>query len=307
MGLKSLFEKKVRQKESCEINVVDHCNLTCRDCNHGSPGVRARFIDPDQLARDLAIMKLHYEPNTIKLVGGEPLLHPDILKVVQVVRESGLCRRILLITNGLLLPGMPQDLWQMIDALEVSVYPKPGMTDDEIGSIRRQCKAHDVELELLRFDQFRVQFSVQENRDSALVERIFRSCRMAQLWHCDSIHDGYFYRCPQSIYASVLSGEDPRRFEHDRLKIEDSRQFRHRLREFRESDQPLEACRFCLGTSGKTREHRLERKGQWLSTIDGPINEVVDFEFLELSEQDIRLRQGCRQSMPSETLSDTKR
>ncbi|OOZ38847.1 hypothetical protein BOW53_13910 [Solemya pervernicosa gill symbiont] len=291
-----MFTSKVRQKVCCEINVVDHCNITCRDCNHGSPGVAERFIDPDQLGRELSALKRHYLPSTIKLIGGEPLLHPQLLEVIRVVRESGIAPRILLVTNGILLPKMEDELWRAIDALDVSIYPKPGLSDETVELIKSRAAAFNVELELLQFSEFRVQYSTHNNRDSTLTRRIFESCRMVQLWRCDVIHDGYFYRCPQSIYGPRLAGEQTP-FEHDRLRIEDSLRFRKRLSDFRHSQQPLAACRYCLGTAGMTRTHQLERKNLWSSTIEAPVETVVDIPFMERAEQDIRLRQGCRKKM----------
>jgi cyclic pyranopterin phosphate synthase len=296
MKLGSFLGGKIRQKHSCEVNVVDHCNLTCRDCNHGSPGVAERFIDPAQLYTDLSQLGRHYEPRTIKLIGGEPLLHPDLLEVARAVRMSRISRRLLLITNGLLLPRAPDELWDSINALEVSIYPNPGMPEDVIQWIRDKARKHGVEIEFLRFTQFRVQFSTRENQDENLTRRVFSTCRMANLWHCDSVHDGYFYRCPQSVYIPQLTGRENDTFEHDRVRIEDSRRFRQQLAAFRQSPEPLSACRYCLGTAGRTREHQLERKNRWGLTIEGAVEEMVDFPFLERAEDDIRLRQGCRRS-----------
>src|SRR5262249_51866452 len=43
---------RIRQG-SCEINVVKHCNLSCRSCAHLSPIVAKEFVDPRKLFVDL--------------------------------------------------------------------------------------------------------------------------------------------------------------------------------------------------------------------------------------------------------------
>ena len=99
---------------ACEINVVEHCNLSCRSCSHVSPAFRRTVIDPDALERDLSLLAEHYKVGTVRLLGGEPLLHPDLGAVVDAVRRSGIGERICVVTNGLLLPRMPRALWEAV-------------------------------------------------------------------------------------------------------------------------------------------------------------------------------------------------
>ena len=37
----------------CEINVAEHCNLSCRGCSHLSPVVPKSFVDPAEVLADL--------------------------------------------------------------------------------------------------------------------------------------------------------------------------------------------------------------------------------------------------------------
>ena len=66
--------------------------------------------------------------STLKLLGGEPLLHPEIEKVLEVARETcGDMVKILLLTNGILLPRMGTIFWDICRKnkifIGVSQYP----------------------------------------------------------------------------------------------------------------------------------------------------------------------------------------
>ena len=173
MGLASLFKGKIKQKECCEINVVDHCNLTCRDCDHASPVVAKRFVDPLKLHQDLSLLRHHYEARTIKLIGGEPLLHPDIEGVIDAVKRSGLGQSVLMVTNGVLLERCRDQFWRSIDELWVSVYPDSGLDSEYRKWIDEKARQFNIKLIVSKYDSFRVQFSRQRNQDEQLVSRIF--------------------------------------------------------------------------------------------------------------------------------------
>ncbi|MEJ2038869.1 MAG: 4Fe-4S cluster-binding domain-containing protein, partial [Desulfosarcinaceae bacterium] len=181
---------------SCEINAVDHCNITCLDCNHASPPLKAHFADPDRVYHDLSTLSKVYRADWLKIVGGEPLLHPDLPSLVDAVRRSGISKKILLVTNGLLLKQMPEAVWEAIDQLELSIYPETGLDEAKQMQIQEQARSHGVHLLRSTYSNFRRTFSITGTDDSNLVRRIYRTCKLANLWGCQSIHEGHLYKCP---------------------------------------------------------------------------------------------------------------
>ncbi len=91
------------QADHLELNIVHHCNLSCRACNHAAPRMPKHFAAPEALYRDLSLLGRYYRPASVHLLGGEPLLHPRLGDVVEAVRASGICPCIRIVTNGLLL------------------------------------------------------------------------------------------------------------------------------------------------------------------------------------------------------------
>jgi len=85
-----------------ELHINGKCNLRCKECYTLSP-IQDWQRSKDQILQslDLALGKLR--PQTVKILGGEPLLHPDTVAILTEV-----CKRcphhVELITNGVLLP-----------------------------------------------------------------------------------------------------------------------------------------------------------------------------------------------------------
>jgi len=92
---KRLFDRKPLQ---CSLYVTDRCNLDCSYCTEYNNSRPHPTLEDLKIwirkIRDLGTMR-------IALVGGEPLLHPDIVKIVRYCRELGFATS--LTTNGFLL------------------------------------------------------------------------------------------------------------------------------------------------------------------------------------------------------------
>ncbi|MFF2008332.1 4Fe-4S cluster-binding domain-containing protein [Streptomyces sp. NPDC058195] len=55
------------------------------------------------VGRDLTRLAKSYRSANVKILGGEPLLHPGLTDLIREVRESAVTDKIILATNGLLL------------------------------------------------------------------------------------------------------------------------------------------------------------------------------------------------------------
>ena len=84
---------------------MDHCNLNCKCCNHFSPIATPFFLKLEDFEKDMARIAVLTEGNIgrIWLIGGEPLLHPDIVAFLYSARKFFPDTHITLDTNGTLL------------------------------------------------------------------------------------------------------------------------------------------------------------------------------------------------------------
>lgn len=97
-----------------EIQVAEHCNLNCASCTHFSPLAEQSFIDKDsffnQLQKANTIFKGHCK--SLKIMGGEPLLHPEITQLLRLARQAMPEIKLTLQTNGILLTKLDDEFWQ---------------------------------------------------------------------------------------------------------------------------------------------------------------------------------------------------
>jgi hypothetical protein len=255
--------------------VVRHCNLSCRGCNHFAPYGTPRFITPEALARDLGLAALYVQAPDLRISGGEPLLHPDLAAILEVARASGAAERVTLLTNGLLLERMPDSAWRAADRVRISLYPASEDRVDLDGATER-ARETDTEL-LVSRPAFREPCADLPPADERLAHRIFRTCLYRRA--CMTVLDGRLYLCPQSAWAHERwpAADDgaPVNAE-DGLLLERRPDMASRIRAHRARRSPLGACSRCLGVVGVPIGH------SQLSAVeaggDGPrrVEELLD-------------------------------
>ncbi|GAU65945.1 hypothetical protein SSP35_02_03140 [Streptomyces sp. NBRC 110611] len=108
----------------------------------------AWFADPEQVARDLTVLATAYSCAFVKILGGEPLLHPRLPEIVEAVRASGITDHVAVATNGLLLERAEPRLWSVVDEFKVSVYPGSAPSPEVLERLRRRAEEHGVRLDV---------------------------------------------------------------------------------------------------------------------------------------------------------------
>ena len=245
-------------RKAAEYNLTEHCNLRCAGCSHSSELLPKKFAAVKEFQRDLAVLSQVLHLNELKLLGGEPLLHPDLLEFLRCARASGLAEEITLITNGLLLHRCDPATFELIDRLQVSLYPGVRLRVEE-RELESLSKRHNFELELKRIDSFRVTMLNSRHRDATLVRQIFRQCALAHDWSCHTVHQGYYFKCSPAPFLTgrlALRGESVLNHDSDGVRIHDNPRLREELEAYLRDEEPLEACYYCLGSSGRSFPHR---------------------------------------------------
>jgi organic radical activating enzyme len=260
---------------ACEVNVVEHCNLRCRACRHLSPVLPKHFIDPGALRSDLTALSKSYHVSVLKILGGEPLLHPDLLDVLMAARASGIAETLEIWTNGLLLPRMDPRVWEVADSVRISLYPGRSLKQDKLDACADLARQHNVSFRYKRYQAFQESYSEQGTDDPELVQKIYTTCNNAHRWRCHTIANGWFFKCAQGYMiprGMKLGSEETYR---NGIQIDDSPQFRDRLLSYLRSSEPLPACRNCLGSAGRYAEHRQVRKNDFRTVQCHPTEELI--------------------------------
>ena len=241
---------------TCEVNIAEHCNLRCRSCTHLSPALPKHFVDPGDLRSDLTTLARSYHANVLKILGGEPLLHPNLLDVIMAARESQVAEKLEIWTNGLLLPRMERRVWETVDSVRISLYPGRSLKQHQLDRCIDLAHQHNVPLRYKRYQAFQESFSEPGTDDPSLVKKIYATCNEAHRWRCHTVANGWFFKCPQGYFIPRGMSFGQEATYRNGIKIEDSPDFRDRLLSYLKSPEPLPACRNCLGSSGKWFEHQ---------------------------------------------------
>lgn len=94
--------------------VTQHCDLNCAGCARFSPLAEPEYADVEETERDFKrLSELFGARNVslIQLMGGEPLLHPELTRFFDIARREFPHAQISLVTNGLKLLAQPEEFW----------------------------------------------------------------------------------------------------------------------------------------------------------------------------------------------------
>ena len=243
--------------QSLEFNVVEHCNLACDGCDHGAPELPTTLASRPQFARDVALLAAAVRADEFKLVGGEPLLHPDWAGFARDLRQSGVARRTMLVTNGTLLHRAATDDLCCVDTVRVSRYPGVHIKADLV-ELSARLRERDVALEVRDVATFRRTLLAWPRPDHVTTTSIYRRCALAHRWSCYTLRDGRFFKCPPAALLEArmhARGSALENGEVDGVPLL-SDDLPAALASYLRSREPLEACRSCLGTSGPSFPHR---------------------------------------------------
>ncbi len=122
-----------------EYHVTDHCNLNCKYCTHYAPLVKKPvYTDLGKMEKDLKKLKEYiYDIGVIRILGGEPLLSPQLPDFIKMTREIYPNALITVVTNGMLLKSIDEKLIQSMKEnkafFHISYYPP---LEDKIAEIK---------------------------------------------------------------------------------------------------------------------------------------------------------------------------
>lgn len=232
-------------------NIAESCNLSCVSCSHAAPVATPHFLSINQIERDLLSLKPVVAFQSCQLVGGEPLLHKDIVEIMRLMKRIRIDTSTVVITNGTLLPRMTEEFWKELEYLSISVYSV--LNPDCLALAKEKQKQYGFGLGERVFHEFHRQFRKEPNDGSH-----FHTCHWRR--DCWTAHDGYFYLCPQSAFF-------PKRFMGaeatvDGLPLTDLTEVR--LLKFMERSEPLSTCRVCMANEMKPHPWRESSRKEWL-------------------------------------------
>jgi radical SAM protein with 4Fe4S-binding SPASM domain len=88
---------KNRRLLALELQLSGRCDLRCRYCGMPRPSIGEEELSPQEI-RDVILQARELGAQGLTVLGGEPTIYPDVLKVIRFARSHGFA--VELITNG---------------------------------------------------------------------------------------------------------------------------------------------------------------------------------------------------------------
>ena len=270
---KNCINIKVIQREYLEYYLNYHCNLKCANCSVGSPFIDPTFnTDFDSYCRDIDNLGKYMRVNALRMLGGEPTLHPDIVKYMKYAKESDLVRwGVAVATNGIGLKRMPDEFWDHVGICNISEYKNSGINYEKLyqwldDNNLRYNRVHELEnsetAQRIRkklgddwMDNNRVpewhflELDLYEESPPDIAQEVYTHCPKKDI--CHTFLNGKYYKCGFSTHRNiqykamgVTIPYDIR--ELDGIPIDET--FPHQYHEHCNSKEiNINACRWCRG------------------------------------------------------------
>lgn len=184
-----------------ELHISDKCNLNCKGCTHFSPLFSDLGASLEDRLEDIKILRSKFT-NIIRLdlLGGEPLLNPELNKYVIKMREILPTTFIQIFTNGLLIPRLSEETMRCIKENKltfcISEYEPTHRIMDKITNV---LDRHKIDYIVLKNDirtMFNKPISVSENTKYPQ-QCISNGCIL--------VSEGKIARCPTLMYIDKFN------------------------------------------------------------------------------------------------------
>ena len=227
-----------------EYHVSWHCNLKCKGCGHYSNLCdEPMFGDWEQYKNDLhRIHELVDNVKKIRLMGGEPLLNPELSKFVYTKRKEFEGADIRVVSNGLLIPTCSEELLIAMretgTTFDITQYPP---TSKIVDKIRKRCCENGVQVNI---SEPVTQFFAAS--DGSVEYNIMESWNVCESRSCHFLHNGEMSVCGAPIIAKILGDKTESKAKYSVNDIVNIYDANLTSEEFiKKMSSPITMCKYC--------------------------------------------------------------
>jgi len=131
------------------IHLTEHCNLNCRSCSHFcNLHPKEEFLSLEEFQKDFERLSelFHGEAEYIHLMGGEPLLHPQLTEFFPIARKCFPDADLKILTNGILLPQMSDEFWENCARYDIMITPSLFPLKIDYKALQKKAETFGVKL-----------------------------------------------------------------------------------------------------------------------------------------------------------------
>lgn len=208
-----------------DLPITDRCNLGCASCSHFAPLANdSPLIPVDDIEASLTLLseKCQSSVGEIFILGGEPLLHPELSKIIDITRRLYLYSRIFLVSNMILFEKRWEEIADSLIRNEIIVgFSKYGKVNEkEVVNGIKLCMENGIQIVPFGSDpaQFNSYMKSEEASHNAIMKQ---NCDMKT---CVTLRGNYLYMCSPVTYLEYPNrafGMNLKASKYDRIDIRD--------------------------------------------------------------------------------------
>lgn len=255
-----------------DIHIIDGCNHNCARCVKFAPLCKSLgIVNKKNLTKDIKQLArlTHKELDGISLIGGEPLISPDIIYYMKLCRKQFPNTAITIVTNGIAIPKMPKEFFKALQDYNVWLSISKFYDSPFYNNIIETLKLYDCYNRTVfqGLQPFNCVMFVQMDLDetgSQNKKEMFKQCPNKNGYI--TLKDGKLWSCPTSCMKYILNDYFKTSFntyDSDGISIYNN----DILKIINHLKTPKESCKYCT-VSGLNRlyfpESTQYNKSEWI-------------------------------------------
>jgi len=170
-----------------ETHLVDHCNLKCKGCSHFSGLAPEQFKDLHEFENEMQRLSEIADVRIIRLMGGEPLLHPQVVDFCEITRHYFPISELVLVSNGILLPSLTDEQIEQLNKNNIALC----MSDYGLKLNQEQINKFRTHYFHNKNEMYNISLDLNGSQDPNIT---FRHCDLVQ-GHWFFFKNGRLYQC----------------------------------------------------------------------------------------------------------------
>jgi len=236
---------------SIDFIITERCSLKCKDCsNLAQYYEKPKNCDGDMLLKSIDVFCMIVdEVMEFRVIGGDVFMNPEWPVVVKRLNKKPKIRRIVLYTNGTLIPNK-KDLSCLKHEKVLVVISDYGALSKKLAKLKQMFEQNKIAYHILEVEEWLDCAAIRPHHRSVDQNKeIFKKCCAKNM---PTLSDGKLFRCPYAANAFRLSAVPDIKTDYidlfqEPLDAKSIWEMKNKVRSYILHKDYLETCNYCNG------------------------------------------------------------
>jgi MoaA/NifB/PqqE/SkfB family radical SAM enzyme len=176
------------------VYITGKCNLNCKSCNAFAPLADNYLLTTESFENDCKRLSEIGEKQIpeIHILGGEPLIHPNLLELLGIARKYFPNATLKIVTNGVLLSKQSTSFWEYLQKQNIGIVISNYPIKIDINNIYKKVEEYNISLRyykgVLPWYKMKLDLDGKQN-----IVKNYKKCQAAL--QCVELQDGKIAIC----------------------------------------------------------------------------------------------------------------